>query len=338
MRMTWFAAAFILLAGIARASDPVYARVQAASAQATLSNGKQFTTAQGDCYPFLGYDGPQTMMHLQFGPQTFWLQKEDAAVVPATNTSNAAAQYNNEIAKFEAIASVPVPAPGLDKQSIDAIVQELSGPLREMIRQELADGAGEKPAEVRDGFPVDAVSDAWQNSGVRVKAGQHVLVEAKDGDTWDIGAGWGPIDAKGYPVSHDPNADLPIYHTGVPNVDWHYGSLICAVGDRGDELNDPRYQIEIGTRKGFTTDTEGYVYFMCNDRAFSDNTGIIHVKVTVSDAKPNPVLKSDDAAGYVSPDTDATPPVHSMNAPGMRADTATSSAPTVSADATVPAQ
>jgi hypothetical protein len=265
-------------------------------AQATLGNGKQFNTAQGDCYPLIGYNKLRTMMELQFGPQTFWVQIEDAGLVPATNLPNAIAQYQNEIAKLQAIATASDAPPAVDMRTVDLVVRELAEPVRAMIREEFAKGSNHEThgtpltQEAGNFFPVDARGDTWQNSGIRVKAGQHVLVEAKDGDTWDVGSGWGPIDAKGYPVSHDPGAGVPVFHTGVPNVDWHWGSLICAVGDGRSETNDPRYQLEIGTRKGFTVDTEGYLYFMCNDQrdfegrdGFDDNTGIIHVKVTVTD-------------------------------------------------------
>ena len=174
MKIIWCAAVIILLAGRARAADPVYARIQAASAQATLGNGKQFTTVQGDCYPFLGYDRQQTMMHLQFGPQSFWVQTEDAGLVPATNASNAAAQYNNEVGKVQAIATAPVAAPAPDPQTIQAIVNALEWPLRQMIRQEMAmhseANSGTKGVNYADAFPVDSDSSAWQNSGVWVKA------------------------------------------------------------------------------------------------------------------------------------------------------------------------
>jgi hypothetical protein len=289
MKTLWRAAVYFILAGMARAADPVYARIQVASAQATLENGKQFNAAQGDCFPLLGYDGAQTMMHLQFGPQSFWVQKEDAAPVPASNTVNAAAQYNNELAKLQAITAAPTAAQAPDKRTIDAIAQEIAAPLRTMIRQEMMKASGDKSQEIAKAFPVDASSDAWQNSGVRVKAGQKVTVEAVAGEKWDVG--WGPIDAKGYPAEHDSGAGIPLYHTGRANDDWHWGALICAVGDGRNELSDPGHQIEIGTRRSFTVDADGYVYLMANDNpqlpdgrnGFDDNSGIIHVNVTVID-------------------------------------------------------
>jgi hypothetical protein len=263
-------------------------------------------------------------MHLQFGPQSFWVQKEDAGLVPATNASIAAAQYNNEVAKLQSIATEPVAPPAPDIQTIHAIVAELAGPLRDMIRQELAKTAEARRQEFANAFPVDASSDAWQNSGVRVNAGQRVLVQAVEGDKWDLG--WGPIDAKGYPYTQNAISGVPVYHTGKADDDWHWGALICAVGDGRNELEDPGHQIEVGTRREFTVDEDGYVYLMANDNrqlpdgrnGFDDNSGVIHVRVTVSDPEPahlHPVMptitpdtKADDHPGLQGNNSTVVPP------------------------------
>jgi hypothetical protein len=320
MKIIWCAAVIILRASMARAADPVYARIQAASAQATLGNGKQFTTVQGDCYPFLGYDRQQPMMHLQFGPQSFWVQTEDAGLVPATNASNAAAQYNNEVAKLQSIASAPVAAPAPDPQTIQAIVNALEWPLRQMIRQEMAmhseANSGTKGVNYADAFPVDSDSSAWQNSGVWVKAGQHVEVEADPRDRWSIGSGWDPVDANGYGESHDPLSESPVYHTGSPSDDWHWGALVGAVGSTQNELNDQSREVEIGLKNGFMAATNGYVFFICNDQrdfhginGFDDNSGIIHVKVTVTDpqATPPPKIIADPAGLPTPPENPGIP-------------------------------
>ncbi|HEX4085206.1 MAG TPA: hypothetical protein VHY22_09860, partial [Chthoniobacteraceae bacterium] len=143
-------------------------------------------------------------------------------------------------------------------------------------------------------FPVDSTEPAWQNSGVWVKAGQHVEVEANPKDLWDIG--WGPTTAAGYPEQHDPNGGLPQYHLGKMNTDWHYGALICAVGKDRKEGKDPQNEVEIGMKRGFTVDRDGWLYFICNDNdaapatglpGYGDNSGIVHIRITVKDHAPS---------------------------------------------------
>jgi hypothetical protein len=175
-------------------------------------------------------------------------------------------------------------------ETASAVVRQLKAPLREMIRQELQEAlAGSAADHAINSFPVDAASSAWQNSGVRVNAGQHVLVEADKNEKWNLGQRL--TDANGYSIV-PPNAGTATYHTGTVNDDWHWGALICAVGNGRAEIKDPKHQMEIGTKRSFTAIGAGYLYFLCNDSpnlpdggsGFDDNSGIIHVKVTVSDS------------------------------------------------------
>ncbi len=258
-----------LVAGqLTRAADEIYVKMQG-GVPAILSNGTEFTTENGDCFPFVRYDATQTLMQLKFGEFSFWTRKAYGEIVPDDGTAEAMANYRADVAKFPA-------APAEE-------------PARAINPPEISKAPVVKAADHADAFPVDAASDAWQNSGVRVKAGQHVLVEAADGETWDIG--WGPTGAKGYSAPRNSLSGLPVYHEGTPNDDWHWGALICAVGDSRNELNDPRHEVEIGTKRGFTVDSDGYLQFIANDNrelsdgrnGFDDNSGIIHVKVTVTD-------------------------------------------------------
>ncbi len=190
--------------------------------------------------------------------------------------------------------------------------------LRIIIHEELRSALAAGAPRSADAFPVDAANDAWQNSGVRVKAGQHVEVQADEGEKWDIG--WGLTDAKGYAYPRDPQAGVPVYHTGQANDDWHWGALICAVGDGRSEIDDSRHEVEVGTKRGFTVDSDGFVYFIVNDtrqlpdgrNGFDDNSGIIHVNVTVTDAKPAPQVRPANApspapAGSASPTAAPSP-------------------------------
>ncbi len=136
-------------------------------------------------------------------------------------------------------------------------------------------------------FPVHAAVSTWQDSGVEVKAGQHVLVVPAAGDKWD--PGWGPVSAKGYDFDDDPNAAVPFFHPGKEFKNWHWGSLICAVAAKQDDLNDVQNEVEISGSLGFNVDSDGEVYFLCNDNpngGYADNSGTIHVKVVVTDSKP----------------------------------------------------
>jgi hypothetical protein len=190
-----------------------------------------------------------------------------------------------------------------------AIARQIQGQLRGLIHEELWKALAAKGSDHEPGaFPVDAAGDTWQNSGVKVKAGQHVLVEAAEREMWDLG--WGPTDAKGYSRGGSANDGLPVFHTGRPIDGWHWGALICAVGDGRSGLDDQEHEVEIRTKRGFTVDTAGYLYFLANDNrqrldgtnGFDDNSGIIHVTVTVTD--PEKELKVAPAA---LPNGSATP-------------------------------
>jgi hypothetical protein len=204
-----------------------------------------------------------------------------------------------------------------------SIARRLEGPLRALIQEELSKvKAGTAGDHGVNNFPVDGSSTAWQNSGVRVKAGQHVLVQAAAGDKWNIG--WGPVDANGYDYQHDPNAGVPVFHTGTANEDWRWGALICAVADGRGDINDARREVEIGSKRGFTVDSDGYVYFLCNDNpndpiGYSDNSGIIQVKVTVTEAvkaaNGKAVEKATPSASAIPADPQNVPPVKPMASP-----------------------
>jgi hypothetical protein len=171
------------------------------------------------------------------------------------------------------------------------------------MREELWSALGRKGSDhFENTFPVDAASQAWQNSGVRVNAGDHVVVQVMDEDVWDLG--WGPTDAKGYSYPPGPTTDMPVYHTGKANADWHWGALICAVGNSRSELDDQEHEVEVGLKRGFTVDNGGYLYFVANDKreamdgrnGFRDNLGLAHVKITVTEPESAPAAKADATA------------------------------------------
>jgi hypothetical protein len=341
MKTIWFAAAVILMAGMAKAADLIYVKIQG-EAPAILSNGREFAADKGDCFPFVGYDSTQTLIQLKFGALTFWTRKDNTDFVSAEETADAVANYQADLTKARAALEEPgafpsiatlldmvvnghtVPAPV--QATAKEVVRQLQGPLQRMIREELsialAGKGGDRPV---DSFPVDAKDPAWQNSGVWVKAGQHVLVQADEKDRWDIG--WGPTDAGGYSYQHDPVIAVPQFHTGKPNEDWHWGALICAEGENRIEAADPSHQVEVGSKRGFTVDRDGFLYFICNDDAmpppgkpgYGDNAGIVHVKVMVTDPASQPVFRSDSEASQpasVAPDASlATPHANPVPSP-----------------------
>jgi hypothetical protein len=112
----------------------------------------------------------------------------------------------------------------------------------------------------------------------------------------------------------DLAAGTPVYHTGTPNDDWHWAALICAVGEHRDLLDDPQCQVEVGLKRGFTVDSDGYLYFLANDNralpngtdGYADNRGIIHVKVTVTDP-PNSSEGSGNEKSSPTPGPSDTP-------------------------------
>jgi hypothetical protein len=246
------AIALVLLAAYARAADEVYVRMQGV-VHTILSNGDDFEAEKGDYFPFVGYDGAQTLMELKFGPLTFWVRKEEGKIVPSQGEEEAAEKYAAATEKLLA--------------------------------------ATEKP---RNWFPVDASCPEWQNTGILVKAGQTVLVEANPRDKWNGGNDLSDADGYNYPVG---NAGVPVFHEGQEAVDWHWMALIGAVGKNRQEIKDSRNQVEIGLKRKFTVDSDGFLYFIANDdtvlpndrgNGFDDNSGIIHVKVTVTDPAGSP--------------------------------------------------
>jgi hypothetical protein len=239
-------------------------------------------------------------MQLKFGALSFWTRKSNGAIVADEGATDAAAKYRADAAKFSAVAVAPGaasgaqfgarPMAGTGEEIAGAVVRHLREPLRTMIRQELAEKLASKEGD-RGGyvFPVDAASSAWQNSGVRVKAGQRVVVETAEGEKWD--PGWGPIDARGYLFEKSPNVGLPLFHKGNIHEDWHWGSLICSAADGVYKVDNTQNQVEVGVKREFTVDSDGYLYFICNDsralpngmNGYFDDIGIIHVKISVSD-------------------------------------------------------
>jgi hypothetical protein len=142
-------------------------------------------------------------------------------------------------------------------------------------------------ARVNSPFLVDSANPEWQNSNIHVRQGQHVVIRAAKDETWTIG--WGARDANGYAHRADPDAGLPVFHAGAEDVDWHWGSLICAIGDTNEDLDDQNHQLEVGLYREFTARFDGYIYFLCNDNrdhpvGFSDNGGKIHVVVMVDNS------------------------------------------------------
>ena len=280
----------------AEGADGIYARMKSETS-AILSNGGQLKIKKGDFFPFVGYDGTQALMELKFGSLFFWTWKENAEIVPERETAEAITRYTSENPDARSnppntegpINDVPSVRATLDPQSKTAALK--AGNVR--------------PADI---FPVDASSAAWQNSGIFVKAGQHVLVQANPEDSWDIGLGI--TDAKGYRKTNQEGT--PLYHTGMVNEDWHWGALVCAIGSRND-IKDSKNQVEIGMRKEFDVDSAGYLYLICNDaaddtRGYTDNSGIVHVKITVTDQK-NDVAENHahQAAPSVTPSSETKP-------------------------------
>jgi hypothetical protein len=198
-------------------------------------------------------------------------------------------------------ASSPALTPITDAQAPSAIAQRILGPLREMIKETFA-AAAPASATSRQGvpFPVDASSPDWQNSGVLIKAGDHVTVEAEDDEKWNIG--WDLVNAAGHPSPRNSVSGDPVFHAGTPNDDWHWGAMICAIGKDRSQLDDPEHEVEVGLKRGFKVDDGGYLYFLANDNrqlpdgrnGYADNSGIIHVFVTVdktATASPTPAPK-----------------------------------------------
>jgi len=290
------AAALALLASLpAAAADNIFVKLDGA-VPAILSNGAGFTTEKGDCYPFVAYDQAQTLMELKFGDFTFWIRKSDGEIVPPGATADAAAKYRADEAKFRAAAMEPGMRPGQPpgEDTAGAVERLLEEPLRAAIREEVRTAASGKEGDREvDAFPVDATDAAWQNTGVRVRIGQHVTIQAAEGELWDLGQG--KTNANGYNFVPG-NAGTAVFHPGIVNEDWHWGALICAVGDGEGEIADARHQLEAGLKHEFTARNAGYVYLICNDNpqlpnggnGYDDNSGIIHVKVTVNDAPGQP--------------------------------------------------
>lgn len=313
------AAALMLLSGrLAGAADEIYVRMQE-DVPAILGNGAEFTTEKGSCYPFVGYDATQALMQLKFGALSFWTRKENGEIVPEAETAAAAAKYGADVAKAQAsdtVSGIPSttlrsgggPAPGEGTAAI--VVKLLDFPLRMVVQEEVAKAiASQKGDRAVSAFPVDAASSAWQNCGVRVKAGQHVLVEAAQGETWN--AGQGKTGAKGYDAA-PADSGTPLFHTGTEGADWHWGALICAVGDSDTELDNPWHQVEIGSKREFKAKNDGYVRFICNGarelpngaNGYDNNSGIIHVKVAAADESGDSSASaeaSQSPAGAVAP-------------------------------------
>ena len=245
-----------------------------------------------------GYDDNSGVIHVK-------VTVMQPANNPAVETEVAVSpSYSAPPDKPQPVAGIPKKLAAAPEESlVDTIVRGLEGPLQSLIRQKLWLAlAGKNGGVYENSFPVDAASAVWQNSGVRVKPGQHVLVQAVEGDTWDDG--WGPTDASGYKIAQNDTAGVPLFHEGKPDSDWHWGALICAVGEDRSVLDDPQQEVEVGNKRGFTVDNDGYLYFLTNDNrqlpdgrnGFDDNSGIIHVKVTVTDPKNEHPIEVDDAA------------------------------------------
>ncbi len=284
--------ALTLLAEMAsHAADEIYVKLKG-DATAILGNGGEFTAEKGNCYPFIGYDGTQTLTQLKFGSSNFWTRKENGEIVTGAATAEAAAKYLAELGGRAGREPAATPATGGA-----AVALLLDQPLRAAIREEVSRAlAYTRGVHAVASFPVDASSPAWQNCGVRVKAGQHVLVEAAVGDTWN--AGQGKTGAKGYDGAR-PDAGMAVFHSGGEGEDWHWGALICAVGDGKTELNNPWHQVEVGMKREFRVKNDGYLHFICNDSpvgsdGYDANSGIIHVKVAVTDAAGNPEAKAEE--------------------------------------------
>lgn len=135
-------------------------------------------------------------------------------------------------------------------------------------------------------FPVDSRNQVWQNSGVPVQRGDRVTIATVEGETWTIGGPWGYCDARGYRTTADPGAGQPIFHKGDVDFDWHWGALICAIGDTQQELSQDSRQREVGFYCEFTSSFDGNLYFLCNDNpshpvAYTDNSGTIHARVSI---------------------------------------------------------
>lgn len=327
MKAISFIASLILPVSITTAANAVYVKMDV-DTPAVLSNGVAFTAPKGDFFPFLGYDADQKLMKLKDGSLSFWTWTANGELVPDAEAAAAATKYGAGISKNQVpivpdpyvIATPPVGLPLANHQipmslaaSAEAIAHQLQVPLETAIREQIK-AALSNTETVPSGFtfPVDASSGDWQNSGVKLTAGQHVVVEAAPGDKWNIG--WGDVDAAGYGAPHDPLAEAPVVHTGRANSDWHWGALECAVGNFRSDIQDPQRQVEIGLKRGFTVDTGGYLYFICNDQkvtnsgedGYGDNSGIIHVKISVSDAAPN-TIKAEDRPAVAKPTLNSSP-------------------------------
>jgi hypothetical protein len=269
-----------------------------------LSSNRQLIAKKGDCYPLISLGSSQMLVEVKVDIFDSWTRADDTEIVPKTEADDAAAKYKAALQRFGLPRQYISPFDA-NAQLVNSIVSQMRIPLLGIIHDEATSALLNVPAAHSiSAFPVDSASPTWQNSGLRVRQGDEVSLEADSRDTWDINGT--KVDAGGYKVA--PKYDgKPIFHMGTADQDWHWGSVACAIGASIDELGDQWHEREAGRKCQFKATKDGYLFFICNDSpalpnghdGFGDNSGIIHVKAVVTDGTSQ--LPAVDVSGQQIP-------------------------------------
>lgn len=138
-------------------------------------------------------------------------------------------------------------------------------------------------------FPVPAEREEGINTGILIKAGETITIDAAGVITYDSGYHFANPDGmlctyKGQPLAH-PQAMMPVVwpHDGAYVTDKDrpgvIGSLFGWIGEYSEES-----AFLIGTHREIVADRDGFLHLAVNDAkgTYSDNQGEYRVTVKVS--------------------------------------------------------